>query len=121
MRLKSSNSHFALKSIKKDYITRHRDQRHVDNEKAVLLQVTSQFCIRLFGAFQDNSNVYFAMELAAGGELFRRLSKKESFRPAVAKVALPSPTLPNPTHLTRPDLTPMSKSTHTSRRVVLCD
>lgn len=25
------------------------------------------------------------MELAAGGELFRRLSKKESFRPAVAK------------------------------------
>lgn len=116
MRLKSSNSHFALKSIKKDYITRHRDQRHVDNEKAVLLQVTSQFCIRLFGAFQDNSNVYFAMELAAGGELFRRLSKKESFRPAVAKVALPSPT-----HLTRPDLTPMSKSTHTPRRVVLCD
>ena len=85
VKLKSSNSHFALKSVKKDYITRHRDQRHIDNEKAVLLQVRSHFCIKLFGAFQDNTNVYFAMELAAGGELFRRLSKKESFRPAVAK------------------------------------
>jgi serine/threonine protein kinase len=41
----------------------------------------SHFCIKLFGTFQDSNNVYFALELAAGGELFRRLSKKESFKP----------------------------------------
>ena len=45
----------------------------------------SHFCIKLFGTFQDSHNIYFALELAAGGELFRRLSKKESFKPPVAK------------------------------------
>lgn len=85
VKAKSGNAHFALKIIKKDYITRHRDQRHINNENAVLSMVTSSFCIKLFGTFQDNNNVYFAMELAAGGELFRRLSKKEAFKPPTAK------------------------------------
>lgn len=85
VKTKNSNTHFALKCIKKDYISRHRDQRHVQNERAVLLAVKSSFCINLFGCFQDSNYVYFAMELAAGGELFRRLSKKESFKPPVAK------------------------------------
>ena len=49
------------------------------------MQVTSSFCIRLFGCYQDNANVYFAMEIAAGGELFRRLSKKCYFQPDTAK------------------------------------
>ena len=32
VKFKNNNTHFALKSIKKDYINRHKDHRHIDNE-----------------------------------------------------------------------------------------
>lgn len=85
VKVKPMNAYFALKAIKKDYIYKHRDQRHINNERNLLMQVTSSFCIRLFGCYQDNANIYFAMEIAAGGELFRRLSKKCYFQPDTAK------------------------------------
>ena len=74
-KLKDKGAYVALKAIRKDYIVKHRDQEHVENERRILLTLQSPFCIRLFGTFQDGPNVYFAMELAVGGELFRRLSK----------------------------------------------
>jgi len=76
-KLKDRNAYVALKAVRKDYIVKHRDQGHVENERRILLTLQSPFCIRLFGTFQDGPNVYFAMELAVGGELFRRLSKGE--------------------------------------------
>jgi len=87
-KLKDKNAFFAVKSIRKDYIKRHHDDRHIKNEREILLklrQSDNPFCIKLFGTFQDSKNVYFAMELAVGGELFRRLNKKESFSPQVSK------------------------------------
>lgn len=60
-------------------------KRHIVNEKSIMQCLASPFCINLFGTFQDNNHVYFVMELAIGGELFRRLSKKENFSPATAK------------------------------------
>lgn len=85
VKVKPVNAYFALKAIRKDYIYKHRDQRHINNERNLLMQVSSAFCIRLFGCYQDNTNVYFAMEIAAGGELFRRLSKKCYFQADTAK------------------------------------
>jgi len=41
-----------------------------------LPQLSSPFCIKLFGTLQDPTHIYLALELAAGGELFRRLSRK---------------------------------------------
>lgn len=87
-KLKGQNAFFAVKSIRKDYIKRHHDDRHIKNEREILLKLRlsdNPFCIKLLGTFQDTKHVYFAMELAVGGELFRRLSKKESFSPQVAK------------------------------------
>ena len=74
-KLKDREMYMALKAVRKDYIVKHKDQNHIENERRVMLTLQSPFCIRLFGAFQDGPNVYFAMELAVGGELFRRLSK----------------------------------------------
>jgi serine/threonine protein kinase len=85
VKIKPINGFFALKAIRKDYIYRHHDQRHINNERNLLLQLTSSFCIRMFSCFQDNTNVYFALEIAAGGELFRRLSKKVYFEADTAK------------------------------------
>ena len=83
---KQSGLYVAVKSIKKDYIQRHRDQRHISSEREILSSLSkSPFCIRLFGTFQDTISVHFVMELAVGGELFRRLQKKQAFPPPVAK------------------------------------
>ncbi len=75
-RLKDKNVYCALKSIRKDYIHKHNDQRHVDNERVLMQQLKNPFCIKLFAPFQDGTHIHFAMELAVGGELFRRLNKK---------------------------------------------
>ena len=74
-KIKDKGGYIALKAIRKDYIVKHKNQPYVENERRVLLCLQSPFCIRLFGAFQDGPNVYLAMQLAVGGELFSRLSK----------------------------------------------
>jgi protein kinase A len=64
---------------------KHKDHRHILGEKLVLSTISCSFCIRLFGTFQDSAYLYFALEFAPGGELFRRLGRKKSFPAAVAK------------------------------------
>lgn len=46
--------YFAMKIISKDFVERHRDERHVLNERNILFLVSSPFCIKIFGAFQVN-------------------------------------------------------------------
>jgi tRNA A-37 threonylcarbamoyl transferase component Bud32 len=75
----------AIKSVRKDYIIRHHDERHIRNEKEILLSLNSPFCVKLFGTFQDSDNIHFVMEYCAGGELFRKLTKKRSFQPNMVK------------------------------------
>lgn len=77
--------YFALKSVRKDYISRHNDERHLRNERILMNMLNNPFCVKLFCTMQDSVHVYFAMELAVGGELFRRLSKKSYFPAQVAK------------------------------------
>lgn len=74
-----------LKGIRKEYIVKHNDHRHIRNEKEILMQMNSPFCIKLFGTLQDKCNVYLALEFCPGGELFHRLGKKERFSPQTAK------------------------------------
>lgn len=87
-KLAGKGGYFALKGVRKDQIVKHRDQGHIENERECMLHLNSPFCIRCFGTFQDGAYVYFAMELAAGGELFRRLSKKSFFPEDEAKFYL---------------------------------
>ena len=65
-----------MKAIKKDYVTRHNDGRHVQNERRILNDLDHPFIVRLFGTFQDPHRIFFVMEYIAGGELFSRLVKK---------------------------------------------
>ena len=83
--IKDRHIYFALKSVSKSYIQRHNDVRHIENEKQIMNELNNPFCINLFGTLQDNHNIYFVMELAIGGELFRRLSKKDSFSAQTTK------------------------------------
>lgn len=85
-KLKSSDRFFALKSIRKEYILRHNDLRHVQNEKQALQALHHHpFIVNLFGTFQDRVHVFFALQYVPGGELYRRLTKVKRFTPQVAK------------------------------------
>ncbi len=85
VKIKDKPFYCALKAIRKDYIVKHKDGRHMENERRIMLQLNCPFCIKLFGTFQDGAFVYFLMELAVGGELFRRLNKKDFFSAETTK------------------------------------
>ena len=75
-----------FKCVKKSYVLKHNDQRHIRGEKEVLMATSKcSFCVNLFGTFQDRHYLYFALEYACGGELFQRLGRKKYFRPDTAK------------------------------------
>jgi len=81
-----SNKICAFKCVRKDYVLKHNDQRHIQSEKEVLSAVKDcSFCVKLFGTFQDRHYLYFALEYACGGELFSRLGRKKYFKPDTAK------------------------------------
>lgn len=86
--LKSEGTWCALKAVRKDYVTKHNDGRHVQNERDLLLELQHPFIVRLFGTFQDSVNIYFVMEFLPGGELYARLKKEKSFSPNVSKFYL---------------------------------
>ena len=75
----------AVKTISKNYIKKHNDHRHINSERNILREMNSPFCIRLFGTFQDVNNIHLIMEFAPGGELFRRITRRQSFPANVAK------------------------------------
>merc|ERR1711991_666952 len=88
-RSKKEDSWVALKSVRKDYITRHNDGRHVQNERRVLYDLSEHpFIVQLYGTFQDHKRIYFVMEYLAGGELFSRLWLKDRFSTNAAKFYL---------------------------------
>jgi hypothetical protein len=66
-----------LKMVKKDYICRHDDGRHIQMEREILTKVSNPFIANMFGTYQDKKFVYFVLEYCAGGELFSRLHNKK--------------------------------------------
>lgn len=87
-KLKDKNIYLAIKSIKKTYIMKHKVARHINNERKIMMDLTSNLCVKLFASFQDQNRVYFAMEFVPGGELFQRLNTLEKMKPQVAQFYL---------------------------------
>lgn len=85
---KKDNTWCVLKAIRKDYVTRHNDGRHIQNERRILNELDHPFIVRLFGTFQDAKRIYFILEYVPGGELFSRLQKKDRFSANIARFYL---------------------------------
>jgi serine/threonine protein kinase len=78
-----------FKSVSKESVRRHRDERHLRCEKEVLSALGDcSFCVKLFATFQDKTHLHFALEFAVGGELFHRLGRQRVFPPDTAKFYL---------------------------------
>lgn len=59
----SNSKYFVLKAVKKDYISKHNDLRHVLNEKEALRAVTSPFCVKVCRHGTRTNKLYTLFEV----------------------------------------------------------
>ena len=87
-KLRKDGKFVAIKAVSKGYIAKHKDDRHVHNEREILGRLRHPFVVSLFGTFQDKKRIYFVMEFVAGGELFSKLRGNQCLTAPVAKFYL---------------------------------
>jgi serine/threonine protein kinase len=92
-RQKESGQLVALKCTLKSLVLKKKKQRHLLAEKAALSCSPHPNIIRLYAAFADAQYLYFAMELALGGELFALIEEKDTLPEAATKYYAASVTL----------------------------
>eukprot|EP00316_Scyphosphaera_apsteinii_P012430 CAMPEP_0119310234 /NCGR_PEP_ID=MMETSP1333-20130426/18312_1 /TAXON_ID=418940 /ORGANISM="Scyphosphaera apsteinii, Strain RCC1455" /LENGTH=433 /DNA_ID=CAMNT_0007314385 /DNA_START=115 /DNA_END=1413 /DNA_ORIENTATION=+ len=68
---------FALKQMRKAHVAGGSFGERVLDEKEAHESMTHPFIIKLFCTFQDESNLYFLLELATGGDLYEALQANE--------------------------------------------
>jgi len=64
---------YALKAIEKWQIVRYRHQKHVINERRLMVKLAKlkcSFLVNLITTYKDDLRVYFLLEACLGGELF---------------------------------------------------
>ncbi|KAK0240470.1 putative cyclic AMP-dependent protein kinase catalytic subunit [Armillaria nabsnona] len=83
-----TQSHFAMKVLRKTEIVRLRQVEHVNAERYILSRVHHPFVVDLFATFQDSLNVYMLMSYVPGGELFTHLRRAHRFTPDVTRFYL---------------------------------
>jgi len=60
----------ALKALGKQQISEANMAQHVTNERQVMSVLDSDFIVRLYASYQDDTYIYFLLEPVMGGELF---------------------------------------------------
>lgn len=76
---------YALKAQSKHAIVENNLHEHVLMERSILMSLDHPFILKLICSFQDESYIYFLLELLIGGELFTHLRKSGRFQEPVMK------------------------------------
>lgn len=76
---------YALKCVQKCRIVQYGQQRHIMDEKNILLQMRSPFILALHKTFKDNKQVYLLTDAYLGGDLWRLLHARGPFPDTVAR------------------------------------
>ena len=71
----ATQRHYALKQLRKGHVVALKMAERVLLEKKAHEDLVHPFIIRMYGAFQDELNLYFLLELAQGGDLFDALER----------------------------------------------
>jgi len=74
---KESKEVYALKSYNREKIVKMQVEKHVENEKLMMLTCDHPFVLRLVGTFEDAKNWHMVLELVQGGDLFGLLDREE--------------------------------------------
>jgi aurora kinase len=81
-REKSTGAIVALKVIFKKQVDRHNVLSQLREEVEIQTRLRHPGVLRMHGYFHDEKRVYLVLELASGGELFKRLQKEARFSEA---------------------------------------
>jgi hypothetical protein len=76
---RSTEKTFALKCLTKSHIVAEDQVEHVASERKILTMCNHPFLLKMLGAFQDSTELYFLLELVPGGELLALLRNKGAF------------------------------------------
>lgn len=77
VRKKSNGNLYALKSMKKKYIQKKKQEERILGEREILTKIRHPFLIQMHSAFQNEKKLFLTLEYCPGGELFGLLSKKK--------------------------------------------
>ena len=81
----ASGQLMALKCILKSVVLKKKKQHQVRAEKAALSCSPHPNVIRMYASFSDEQHLYFAMELALGGELFALIEEMDTLPEAAVR------------------------------------
>lgn len=76
---------YALKCIQKARVVQYGQQRHIMDEKNILLTMQSPFILGLLRTFKDKKFVYLLTDAYLGGDLWRTLHARGPFNDTVAR------------------------------------
>ena len=79
VRHRKTNSIYAMKILKKEYIIQRKQEAHTQAERDILEKIHYPFIVSLQYAFQDPDHLFFVTEFAQGGELFYHLKREHFF------------------------------------------
>ncbi|CDS41599.1 cGMP dependent protein kinase 1 [Echinococcus multilocularis] len=82
---KDSSQTFALKKLKKHHVVLTKQEKHVMNERIILMSCNSEFIVRLYRTFKDRKYLYLLMEACLGGELWTVLRNRLFFPEAATQ------------------------------------
>ena len=73
---KDNGKLYALKSMKKKYIEKKKQEGRVLVEKEILANIKHPFLVNMSASFQNEQKLFLVLEYCPGGELFGLLSKR---------------------------------------------
>jgi len=76
---KDTNEYYAMKVLKKEWISTAAQKLHTIAERKILQEIDSPFVVKLHYAFQNPDKLYFVMDFLNGGEMFTHIRKKIRF------------------------------------------
>ena len=71
--------YFAMKTLKKDYIKKYQQTKHIKEERKILEKIDYPFINKLYYAFQNDKKLYMITEYMPGGEMFYHLHMNNYF------------------------------------------
>ena len=76
---------YALKCVGKHRIVKYKQQRHIQDEKNILLQIKNNFVMKCYRTFKDERCVYILSDAYLGGDLWRLLHARGPFPDTVGR------------------------------------
>lgn len=83
---KSSCRLYAIKKIAKSRLDTEEKEACALNERLVLEAADSQFIVRFYSSFQTSKCLFYVIQYAPGGELFKYLKKLRFFSEPIAQL-----------------------------------